>query len=452
MKVLWVKAGKLLPVDTGGKIRSYNLLRHLAAYHDVTLLSYYGGRRDPAYEAELGRHFPLAVTVHTGAPDGSPIDYARRVLSAAPYAVTKFTSPHVSRLIQTWYREARFDVAVCDFLSASLNFPATLSTPSVLFQHNVESVLWRRQAAHEPNPVKRLAFTLEAAKMARYERTTVRRFPHVIAVSERDRRELMTMTGMTEPSRLSVVPTGVDVDRYRVAARSSAVQPLVMFLGSMDWEANVDAVEYFCGEIWPAVRSAVPSARFRIVGRNPHPRVLTLASDSVNVTGGVPSVVDHLREAAVCVVPLRVGGGTRLKIFEAMAAGKAVVSTTVGAEGLDLHDGRDVVLADTASRFADAVIDLLRDPARRRRLEIAATELAARYDWSVIARQFEAILRKVAATPVARAFQPGDRGPERAALQEPRDRGPERAALQEPRDRGPERAGLHEHSPYMDAR
>jgi glycosyltransferase involved in cell wall biosynthesis len=396
MRLLWVKAGKLLPVDTGGKIRSYNLLRHLAARHDVTLLSYYGGRRDPAYEGELGRHFPLAVTLNTGAPDdgsvGVALDYARRVLSPVPYAVTKFTSPEVSRLIKTWFRERRFDAAVCDFLSASLNFPATLSTPSVLFQHNVESVLWQRQAAHEPNLVKRLAFTFEAAKMARYERATVRRFPHVIAVSERDRQEMIRMTGTSEASRLSVVPTGVDVERYRAAARAPVREPLLMFLGSMDWEANIDAVEYFCREIWPAVLSAIPSARFRIVGRNPHPRVLKLASDSVNVTGSVPSVVDHLREAAVFVVPLRVGGGTRLKIFEAMAAGKAVVSTTVGAEGLDVHDGRDVVLADTPSRFAGAVIDLLRDPERRRRLEMAAGELAARYDWSVIARRFEAIL------------------------------------------------------------
>jgi glycosyltransferase involved in cell wall biosynthesis len=400
MRLLWVKAGKLLPVDTGGKIRSYNLLRHLAAEHDVTLLSYYGGRPDPAYEAELTRHFPLAVTLNTGAPDDSPIgvalDYGRRVLSPAPYAVTKFTSPRVSHLIKTWFRERRFDAAVCDFLSASLNFPAALSTPSVLFQHNVESALWQRQAAHEPNPVKRLAFRLEAAKMARYERVTVRRFPHVIAVSERDRQE---MIAMTEPSRLSVVPTGVDVDRYRAAAGAPVRQPLLMFLGSMDWEANIDAVEYFCREIWPAVLRAVPSARFRIVGRNPHPRVLKLASDSVHVTGSVPSVVDHLREAAVFVVPLRVGGGTRLKIFEAMAAGKAVVSTTVGAEGLDVHDGHDVILADTPSRFADAVIDLLRDPERRGRVEAAAAQLAARFDWSVVARRFEAVLLRAIAAP-----------------------------------------------------
>src|SRR5437763_1323807 len=113
---------------------------------------------------------------------------------SARYAVKKFTSPAVSRLIKSWDREGRFDVAVCDFLSASLNFPLTPSTPSVLFQHNVESILWRRQARHEPNPVKRLAFTLEAAKMARYECASVRRFPHVIAVSEQDRQELLRMT------------------------------------------------------------------------------------------------------------------------------------------------------------------------------------------------------------------------------------------------------------------
>lgn len=392
MRILWVKAGKLLPVDTGGKIRSYNLLRHLDARHEVTLLSYYGGARDAAYEEEIVHHFPLATTVHTAAPEGrisTALDYVRHLVAPAPYAVTKFTSSRVSHLVSSWFRERRFDVAVCDFLSASLNFPNALTIPSVLFQHNVESVLWRRQAAHEPNWIRRAAFSIEAAKMDRYERAALRRFPRVIAVSERDGQEMARMSGV---ARLSVVPTGVDVERYRGAQGGRARQPLVMFLGSMDWEANVDAVEYFCRDIWPAVTAAVPAARFRIVGRHPHPRVLKLASESVEVIGSVPSVVEHLREAAVFTVPLRVGGGTRLKIFEAMAAGKAVVSTSVGAEGLDVHDGVDVVLADTAPRFAAAVIDLLRDEDKRQRFEAAAAELAARYDWSVVGRQFEAVL------------------------------------------------------------
>jgi glycosyltransferase involved in cell wall biosynthesis len=138
----------------------------------------------------------------------------------------------------------------------------------------------------------------------------------------------------------------------------------------------------------------VPDARFRVVGRDPHTRVRRLASESIEITGTVPSVVEHLHEATVFVVPLRVGGGTRLKIFEAMAAGKAVVSTSVGAEGLDVTDGRDVLLADDAPAFAGAVIDLLRDHERRRALERAALETAARHDWSNVVGTFESALER----------------------------------------------------------
>jgi glycosyltransferase involved in cell wall biosynthesis len=397
MKILWVKAGKLLPVDTGGKIRSYNLLRALAAQHEVVLLSYYGGERDENYEEEIKSHLKGAVTIHTGAPDASALrqglDYVRRLPSRAPYAVTKFTSMKVKRLLADWIGERRFNVAVCDFLSASLNFPRVLATPTVLFQHNVESALWQRQAQHAPDPLRRIAFRLEAAKMLQYERATVSRFHHIIAVSEYDR-ELMSK--MTEAERITVVPTGVDIKKY--AAGKDDAPPnssLVLFLGSMDWEPNIDGVEYFSRDIWPKVLSRVPGAHFRIVGRNPHPQIKKLASDSIEVTGTVPSVVEHLREAAVVVVPLRIGGGTRLKIFEAMAASKAVVSTTIGAEGLDVHHGQDILLADDGESFADSVIALLCDEEKRKHFERAASGLAAQYDWAVVARRFEDVLAKV---------------------------------------------------------
>ena len=391
MRILWVKAGKLLPVDTGGKIRSYNLLRQLALRNELTLLSYYGEAEDREYDAEIRRQFPGAETIYTGVPGASALHYARHALSRTPYAVAKFTSGSVRERVAGLLAGGRLDVAVCDFLSASANFPKAFRTPCVLFQHNVESVLWRRQAAHEPNAIKRLAFAVEAWKMARYERATVARFPHVVAVSDRDRDE---MTAMADPSHISVVPTGVDVAQYRAAAGREADHRTVMFLGSMDWEANIDAVEHFCRTTWPAIRAAVPDARFLIVGRNPHARVLSLASDSVEVTGTVPSVVEYLARAAVVVVPLRIGGGTRLKIFEAMAAGRAVVSTSIGAEGLDVASGRDLLLADDDAVFAGAVVELLRGGDRRRALGRAAAECAARYDWPAIALQFERILHK----------------------------------------------------------
>lgn len=391
MRVLWVKAGRLLPVDTGGKIRSFNLLRKLVERYGGVTLSYYDGARDPDYERALADALPGAIAIATGAPTGSQVaqavHYLSRTLHPAPYAVTKFTSPVVRRRVAQLLDSGQFDVAVCDFLSASLNFPATTPIPVVLFQHNVESALWARQAAHERNPVKRLAFSLEAMKMRRYERAAVRRFDGVIAVSEHDR-ELMSV--MTSPERITVVPTGVDTAQYRrrEGSGSATDENLVLFLGSMDWEANIDGVEYFCREVWPRVRETVPAALFRIVGRNPHPRVSRLADDGIEVTGTVPSVIEHLHAAAVVVVPLRVGGGTRLKIFEAMAAGRAVVSTTVGAEGLDVTDGADIILADDPERFAAAVVGLLRDRTRRHEFEVRAETLAKRYDWSAIADSF----------------------------------------------------------------
>lgn len=390
MKILWVKAGKLLPIDTGGKIRSFNLLRQLATRHETILLSYYAGDADAAYNDAIAAEFPGAIAMATGGPTsvaGVVIEYVGSLPSEAPYVVRKYFSRRVRDRVDELTRDGRFNVAVCDFLAPSLNFTSHLQAPTALFQHNVESALWQRQAAHQTNPVKKAVFSLEAWKMRNYESATVQRFDHVIAVSEHDRH---LMSEMTDSARITVAPTGVDLSQYRAIAGHEASEPVVMFLGSMDWEANIDGVDFFCRAIWPRIRAAVPAARFRIVGRRPGPRVRRLAEDaSIEVTGDVPSVVDHLREAAVFVVPLRIGGGTRLKIYEAMAAGRAVVSTTVGAEGLDVTNDRDIVLADDPDAFADATANLLVDAERRRVIEQAAAAQAARFDWPVVVRQFE---------------------------------------------------------------
>jgi polysaccharide biosynthesis protein PslH len=413
VKLLWVKAGKLLPVDTGGKIRSFNLLRELARRIDVTLLSYYSGARDAEYESGLAAAFPGAVAMHTGVPDGSSasraIDYARRLLSPAPYAVTKHTAAPVRRLIAEWDAARRFDVLLCDFLAPSLNFPRRCLTPTVLFQHNVESILWRRQADTERRRLQRGIFQLEAWKMDRYERATVGRFDHVIAVSDADRDAMARMI----PGRgITVVPTGVDTKAFRPTVRNASPDPVVLFLGSMDWEPNIDGVQYFIESMWPAIRAAVPGVRFQVVGRNPAPSIRRLASADVEIVGTVPSVIEYLHRAAAVVVPLRVGGGTRLKIYEAMGAGKAVISTTIGAEGLDYDNGRNILIADMPDSFARQVIEVLRDAARRRSLEDAALALASQYDWSSIAQTFEATLegalagaRNVAGRPEGRPLQ-----------------------------------------------
>lgn len=395
MKILWVKPGKLLPLDSGGKLRTYNILRHLSATHHVTYLSYYGGARDHEYEQDILRHLPGTVTVHTKAPDATRferyLDYVRRLSRPEPYSVSKFTVPQVRQVLADWTSQHRFDVAVCDFLASSLNFPRELATPTALFQHNVETLLWRRRARFEAKWPNRLIAKIEYAKMARYEPLQVRRFHHVLAVSEPDRR---AMSGMIDPAHISVIPTGVDLATYRYDPEARATAPLVVFAGSMDWAPNMDGVEYFCRDIWPQVLQQVPEARFRIVGRDPDARVQKLASTSVEVTGTVPSIVDHLREAAVVVVPLRIGGGTRLKIYEGMAMGKATVSTALGAEGLDICNGRNILLADDPRQFAEHVVRLLRDEETRRGYEAAAAAAVQKYDWSVITERLIEALRE----------------------------------------------------------
>ena len=395
MRILWVKPGKLLPLDTGGKLRTYNILRHLAASHELTYLSYYNGKRDERYETEIQKELPGTLSVAAGKdpPRGASrhLDYLLHLPSAAPYAVSQFVDAQVQKLLSEWIPQRRFDVAVCDFLSSTLNFPDRLETPTALFQHNVESILWKRKAEVEPNWMERAVFQLEYSKMRRFEPEQTRRFHHVIAVSEADRQ---AMSSMVDPSHISVVPTGVDLSKYQYDPNARPSGPLVVFTGSMDWQPNIDGVEFFCKEIWPSVLAKVPTAHFRIVGRDPHPRVRSLTSSSVEVTGTVPSVVDHLREAAVFVVPLRIGGGTRIKIYEGMAMGKATVSTTVGAEGLDVEHGRDIILEDRPAAFAEAIIAFLSNEDMRRRYEAAAAATARQYDWSVITQRFVEVLEK----------------------------------------------------------
>jgi glycosyltransferase involved in cell wall biosynthesis len=410
LKILWVKPGKLLPLDSGGKLRTFHILRHLSASHQLTYLSYYFGARDRAYEDAIRDAFPGAVAIH--APDSAAVsrrlDYLRKLPSGVPYAVSRFAHAPARERVAEWFDARHFDVAVCDFLVSTIIFPPALTIPTLLFQHNVESILWERRASVGGSPLEHLVARVECAKMRRFESAQVRRFHHVAAVSEHDRQ---FMTAMTSPDRISVVPTGVDLGEFQYDPTSGPGGPIVVFTGSMDWAPNIDGVEYFCAEVWPEVLKHRPDACFQIVGRDPSSRVRRLASDSVEVTGTVPSVVDRVRRAAVFVVPLRVGGGTRLKIYEGMALGKATVSTTIGAEGLDVRHGSDIVLADAPAEFAQAILRFLDDGPLRRQYEAAAAATARRYDWSIVAPQFVDVLRttiEAATVATSRGVRHGD--------------------------------------------
>ena len=401
MRLLWIKSDVLLPLDTGGKLRTWHLLRHVAAHHEVTYLGFAAPDQRAEHVDgmhEVARH--VHVVPRTNPPKGSLRFYADAVLHLAdplPYAVGKYRSRAFRRRLAELLRTQPFDLIVCDFLVPAVNLPRRLPCPSVLFTHNVEAEIWRRHADTKTGRVSRFLYRMQHHRMLRFEAKTLARFDGVLAVSEADRDTFARLYPGAIRQPAHVVPTGVDTGFFQPTPSSDAARSLV-FTGSMDWLPNEDAMQFFCAEVLPIIRREEPRVTLSIVGRAPTPAVARLAQQhGIVVTGRVDDVRPHMADAAVYVVPLRIGGGTRLKIFEAMSMGKAVVSTTIGAEGLPVRDGQHLLLADTPQDFAAAVVRLLRNVEQRRSIEAAARTLVVeRYDWAAVAGDLEHALMRVA--------------------------------------------------------
>jgi glycosyltransferase involved in cell wall biosynthesis len=245
---------------------------------------------------------------------------------------------------------------------------------------------------HATGPLRRWYFGLQARRMYEYERRVSLRAGHIVAVSTTDANEMRRLFGVT---RVSEIPTGVNIDYFQPPESPPAQVADLVFVGSMDWLPNVDGVLHFAHEILPLIRRRRPECSLAIVGRTPPPKVAELAKRDpmIRVTGTVPDIRPYLWGSAVSVVPLRIGGGTRLKIYEAMAARIPVVSTSVGAEGLTIHPPDDIRIADTPENFAARCLELLDDAAERRRVAGAAWEMVnANFSWEHVARCFEKIM------------------------------------------------------------
>ena len=396
MKILWVKAGGLVPPDTGGKIRSYNILRELARRHSVTFFSFYG-EQDHDQHPELKNIFDGLVCMPLKLPSAkSPaemLSYGIHLFSPQPYGITKFCRPEVRRRVRALIENEKYDVIVCDFMAAAGVIPWSLRVPKVLFTHNVEATIWRRHYEVAGNAVWKTISWLEWKKMEGAERRYSSLADHVLTVSDADRD---AFASVVDPAKLTVIPTGVDVEYFQPLEVEETPHSLV-FTGSMDWLPNEDAILYFLDEIFPLIVQKVPGVVLEVVGRKPSRKLQARAERERNVTltGWVDDIRPYVARGAVCIVPLRIGGGTRLKIFEAMAMAKPVVSTSVGAEGLPVSSGQNIVLADTPEDFADRVISLLQDSGERKRIGRAARAMVQeKYSWGQIAESFSQTLQK----------------------------------------------------------
>lgn len=396
MKILWAKTDFLHPTTRGGQIRTLEMLRRLHRRHEIHYVCF-DDRENPEglrRSVEYAMHsYPVPLRL---VPKRSPLflgQLAAGLFSSLPVAGMRYRSKAMQGTLARLISSQDFDAKVCDFLMPSANIEQMNGW--VLFQHNVETDIWERHAQASATPLHRAYFQMQARKMFEWERSACRAAAHVVAVSDRDERVMRKRFGV---ERISSIPTGVDVEYFRRPESAERNYDLV-FVGSMDWMPNIDGIHWFLAEVLPLIRDKRPNCRVAIVGRTPPPSILAQARDPlVTVTGTIPDVRPYLWQSAVSIVPLRVGGGTRLKIFEAVAASAAVVSTTIGAEGLPLTHKDTIRVADTPAAFAGECLDLLdnekaRDAMARRALDM----VGARFSWEQVTCQFEAVLEQAAA-------------------------------------------------------
>jgi len=392
MKILWVNTNFLHPTTKGGQIRTLEMLRYLHRWHEIHYVAILdpANPEGPARSGEYCfRAYPLEHRITAKNSPAFVMEVARGFVSPLPLAISRFSSPRLGDFLEKLLHEEHFDRAVIDFLVPASYFPDL--GRGLLFQHNVETMVWQRHAQHARDPLRRMYFRRQAELMFTFERSVCRKAGHIVAVSAADAQQICSMFGV---SHVSQIPTGVNLEYFAPPPSTPRVADLV-FIGSMDWLPNVDGVTWFMAEVLPRIRRRKPECTFAIVGRKPPVKIVQLANrdPGILVTDTVPDIRSYLWGASVSVVPLRIGGGTRLKIYESMAARIPVVSTAVGAEGLDINPPENIRIADDPDEFAEQCFELLDDAGTRARLsENAWQTVASRFSWETVARRFEAIL------------------------------------------------------------
>jgi glycosyltransferase involved in cell wall biosynthesis len=408
------------PPHQGTTIRNYNLLANLAGDYEIHLLCFQGSTDNPPGNSPLPRLCSVVESVVAPAPRSLLNRAVKTLSSPLPDMGLRLASETFQARLGMLLERYRYDVVQIEGIELASyglwlvqhplwrnaqqkeNLPTIpIGRPRLVFDdHNAEYVL--QQRAWETDRLKpsrwhAAAYSLvQQEKLRRYERQICQHADRVIAVSEADRDALLRLDPKLD---ITVIPNGVDLGYYAAYSRAGDPQApdygpnALVFTGKMDFRPNVDAVTWFAHEILPLVRQQIGDARFIIVGKEPHQRVQALAGlDGVTVTGFVPDIRAHIGAAAVYVAPLRIGGGTRLKVLEALAMHSPMVSTRLGCEGFPLQDGAEVLFADDAAAFAQSVVALLQDPARRERLgEAGQRFVEATYGWPAIVPELKAV-------------------------------------------------------------
>lgn len=374
------------PLNSGGHLRTYHLLKSLATEFDVRLMVPTDGG-DGLEQLPDSRVSVVRVPVASRTVTSEMIRAFHAIRLNEPYSLYRRHAR--TEMLNAWNLELqrfRPDVVYLDHLDSYLyEGPVRkMGIPAIIDMHNVYSLIPQRMASESSNPLKRMALTREARLLDRIERRLCGSKLTITAVSTA---EVDTFRGLGAPDVL-LVPNGVDTSAFQeIPIPRTITPPVILYLGTLSWGPNAAAAITLANEIFPAVRAVHSDARLLIVGKDPSADVIALSKQpGVTVTGAVPSIVPYFQQASVLAIPLDSGGGTRLKILEAFAAGVPVVSTPIGAEGIDAHDGEHLVLA-SRQEMSRAILDLLNDPTRATLLAENARNLVRNvYDWSQIAK------------------------------------------------------------------
>ncbi len=398
MKILVLTTKSPYPLYEGRALRTYNLLREAAKRHEIYLLTFVqtpeeleGLEHLRSFCAHVD-HVPL----HMGATKWRLfLDMFLEVFVAAPLHAVKYRSRAMVQKVRALMSKESIDVVHLDMLHLGDYLGICRGKPVVLVEHNVESVIIRRRMENTPNVLAKLYLGYQYFKLRAYESRVCRCVDQVVAVSELDARQLEELAGIRG---VTSIPNGVDTTYFRSTDAPMRPNNLV-FVGGLTWFPNHDAIRYFCAEILPRIAAEIPDVTLTVVGKSPDRQSIKDIAENprVRLTGLVEDVRPLISEAAVYVVPLRIGGGTRLKILDALSMSKALVSTAVGCEGLDVTSGEQLMTADTPEEFARAVVTLLRDPRRAEGLGAAGRKLVEqKYDWTVVAQELSRVYERAA--------------------------------------------------------
>jgi sugar transferase (PEP-CTERM/EpsH1 system associated) len=390
MRILQITPQLPYPPDSGGRVGIYNILKHLARRHTMTLVSFVTEETE-GYVSELSGFCDRIITVRRRAGKDR-MRLLTNLFSTAPYTIAKFHSGEMRRRLRETMVSLRVDLAHIDHLHMAQYVDALpADMPVVLREHNVESRIMSRFAEQTANPFIRGYARIQSQRLFRYESVMLSRFDRCVAVTDTDREAL---SRMAPSARIEVTPAGVDTELFHPDAVDVRREPMrLVTTGDYGWRPTADGLTCFVRDIYPLIRQAIPEVTLSVVGRNPPDWIRRIASEQgIDVRGRVEDVRVEILRGSVFVTPTRIGSGIRLKILEAMALHRPVVSTTVGCEGIEAVNGDHLLVADDPASFADAVIRLLKDRALERRLvERAATLIQSRYAWNALADQLSAI-------------------------------------------------------------